>query len=177
MLKKLPNILFVLLLPILIIALPFLLIAALYEGFIIKPKRLKLLIPELKKNWIPNQKYIYLEYSTYVPQYRANGNSTLIEFIEKNIIPKYNNYLVISNFPDKKNDIAEFNKVSSIISEEYISDYDGYLEAALVTIDHDLNFKTYTHSFSYKYDPNEVENTKLLFIEKIEECLKDWQGS
>jgi hypothetical protein len=163
----------ILLFPALIISIVIALPLGLFGGLIdlfLKPRRTKRLFEDLNNIWIPKHKYLFFHYDT------SHGEDKLIEFIEKKLIPKYEKYLVVDSYPENKLTNSVYKSSASTIYTDYIQDFDGDFQVALVTIDPVLNLKSYHTFFNDKNEEMvKVEKTKDLFVKKIDECLKEWQ--
>lgn len=144
LIRKLPTLLWatplvliitVILIPVfiamLILGLPFILFDAAR-----KPKRIASLRNSIQSKWLPNKKYIYLDYDEGTP---------LSELLEKAVLPKYGKYIVADTWSGKKRQWSyeqkeQYEQDSNIIHRDIITDYDAQWDFHLVGISSETRF-------------------------------------
>jgi hypothetical protein len=148
-----------------IVLLPWGILGNLIDALFFEPGRMERFYADLKNNWMPLQKYIYLHY--------GYEDEELLNFIEKELLPKYEKFMVVNNPLEPLKD-SPFKKSASVLYTEIGRDYDGDYDAILIAIDKNINPHAFYPYYDEKNNIVDLKKTKKYFVEKIEECLKEW---
>jgi hypothetical protein len=116
----------------------------------------------IRELWIPNQKYVYLDY--------ADEDPGLKELITKRILPKYGKHVVTIDWKKPKKDrtyVPSARWMNSTIIQDYDDDYGLVVVGVRQGPEVSLAYTRY-HG-SYKTSEPEVENA-------IKEIVEEWRS-
>ncbi len=124
---------------------------------------------EFKKYWIPNHKYIYLHFD------KEHAEEEIKKFIENEYIPKYKKYLVIDTSTNGTLDDARYKIGAHQIYTYQIYNFSGETDAVIVTINKKLDIETFWPDYKQGNYDIAIKETRKLYIEETEKCLKEWR--
>jgi len=151
--------------PLLIVAVPLILLVTVFDAPVTK-RKLKRVQELLKTQWIPEKKYLLLVYEQ---------GSPLKTILENDIIKPYNDNLVVMDWDTRHTTDIRYEKVALLLDDVIIRDYDYEFDVALVTIDKTLTMKHVTPIYDDNtYIDIEQKETIELFQREIEATLKSW---